>query len=187
MSSDSMLHGLKRGPAKLGAGFARIGAVLGRWDHRGWLTIVGFALVLLIGGGGAIWGGVWAKPDIRIQEYDAGPVSKFAISEVAPYPDVNVYLVGLADGRIRALDGIVKETGCAVQWLPDDRRAVSANPDGRPGAYLDACSGAVWTLLGNAFSGTIQPLRTFEVEYFTNTEGVQHVWVEVLGHREGRS
>lgn len=187
MSGDSTMRGLRRGPAKLGAGFERIGGVLGRWDKRGRLTLVGLALLFTVGVGGALWGGIGANPDIVIDIYDAGPVSQFKISEVVPYPDVNVYLVGLEDGRIRAVDGIVKETGCAVQWLPDDTRAKAANPDGKSGAYLDPCSGALWTILGNAYSGVTEPLRTFDLEYITNEQGVQHVWVEVLGHREGRS
>lgn len=181
-----MARGWRGGPARVGQAFARLGARLGRWDQRGWLTILGLALVLIFGVGGVIWGAVVAAPDIRVQELDAGPVSGFAIGEVAPYPDVNVYLVGLADGRLRALDGIVKGTGCAVEWRPGDERTRPANLGGTTGAYVDPCSGAVWTKLGDAFSGIDEPLRTFDISYITNSDGVQHVWVEVIGKRDGQ-
>jgi hypothetical protein len=185
MSGDSMARGWKYGPARLGQAFARIRATLGRWDSRGRLTLTGLALVIIVGLGGSLYGAFIADPEIRVQQLDAGPVEQFAIGEVVPYPEQNVYLVGIEDGRIRALDGIVKASGCAVEWLPEDTRARSGNPERMPGAFVDPCSGGVWSTTGDAFSGTNEPLRTFQVDYETNDEGVQHVWVEVLGNRAG--
>ncbi len=181
-----MARGWRGGPARVGQAFARLGGRLGRWEERGWLTLLGLALVFVFGVTAVLWGAFFADPDIRVQQLDAGPVSQFAISEVVPYPEVNVYLVGLADGRLRALDGIAQNSGCAVDWRPDEERTRPANPGGASGAYVDPCSGAVWTKLGDAFSGVSGPLRTFQIDYETDSEGVQRVWVEVLGKRDGR-
>jgi hypothetical protein len=186
MSGEPSAHTWRAGPERIAHGLQRVYGRLGRWDSRGWITAAALAVVSIVAIGGTLWGAFVANPDLHVQQYDAGPVSDFAIGKVAPYPDVNIYLVGLFDGRIRAIDGIAKETKCAVQWLPDDTRTSAENPDRAPGAYVDPCSSAVWTRLGNAFSGTNEPLRTFEVEYVTNDEGVQHVWVEVIGPREGK-
>jgi len=177
-----------RTPAPAGplVALRRLGARIRRWDDRGRLTLLGLALVALFGIGGVVWGALFAGREIPVQEVDAGPVSSFAIGEVAPLPDVNVYLVGIEDGRIRAVDGIVRDTGCAVRWDPSDERTRSANAAGAPGSFTDPCSGNVWTNVGNAFEGAKSPLRTFQVRYVTNAEGVQRVWVEVIGDRQPR-
>ncbi|MGE0227301.1 MAG: hypothetical protein AB7I38_02270 [Dehalococcoidia bacterium] len=168
------------------SGLGRLGSRVKRWDERGRLTLLGLTLVALIGIGGAVWGGLFASPDVQVQDLDAGPVSGFAIGKVVPYPEVNVYVVGIEDGRIRAIDGIVRDSGCAVRWDPADDRTRQLNPAGAPGSYTDPCSGNVWTSSGNAFAGADAPLRTFQVTYETNDEGVQHVWVEVIGDRSPR-
>lgn len=184
MSGDSThmqtAGGWRSGP------FGRLLETLRRWDSRGQLTLLGLLLVIIVGVGGSLYGAFLADPDIRVRQLDAGPVERFAIGEVVAYPDDNVYLVGLEDGRIRAVDGIVKASGCVVEWLPTEARTASGNPQGMPGGYRDPCSGAVWHTSGNAFSGTSEPLRTFQIDYETNDEGVQHVWVEVLGKRDGQ-
>ncbi len=186
MSGDSMANGWRGGLGRVGQAFGGIGDRLGRWDSRGRLTIAGLALVLVVGVAGSLWGAFIADPDVRLQQLDAGPVGEFAIGEVKPFPEQNVYMVGIEDGRIRALDGIIKDSGCAVEWLPADTRTQSVNPERQPGAFLDPCSGAVWTTVGNAFSGTSDPMRTFQIDYETNDAGVQHVWVEVIGDRSGQ-
>ncbi len=186
MSGDSMAGGRRGGLGRVGQALGSAGGRVRRWDSRGRLTLFGLALVFVIGLGGALWGAFFADPDVRLQQLDAGPVGEFAIGEVKPFPEQNVYLVGIEDGRIRALDGIIRDNGCAVEWLPNDARTRSVNPGDRPGAFIDHCSGAVWTALGNAFSGTSEPLRTFQVDYETNDAGVQHVWVEVIGDRSGQ-
>jgi hypothetical protein len=187
MSGEPSAHSWRAGPERVGHAVERAYRRLGRWDSRGWLTLAALVAVSLIAIGGALYGAFFSDTDLHVRQYDAGPVSDFEIGKVVPYPDVNIYLVGLQDGRIRAIDGIAKDSKCAVQWLPDDTRTSSANPDRAPGAYVDPCSGAVWTRLGNAFSGINEPLRTFEVEYVTNDEGSQHVWVELIGPRQGQS
>ncbi len=166
--------------------FARFGARIRAWDARGRLTLLGIGLVALFGIGGVVWGSVFADPQVEVHEFDAGPVARFAIGQVVPYPDVNVYLVGIEDGRIRALDGIERNSGCAVRWDPADERTRAENTAGVPGAFTDPCTGRVWTNVGNSFEGATSPLRTFQITYDTNAEGVQHVWVEVIGNRTPR-
>lgn len=186
MSGDSMANGRRGGLGRVGQAFGSISGRLRRWDSRGRLTLFGLALVFVVGMAGSLWGAFFADPDVRLQQLDAGPVGEFAIGEVKPFPEQSVYMVGVEDGRIRALDGIIKDSGCAVEWLPNDTRTQSVNFGERPGAFIDHCSGAVWSALGNAFSGTRNPMRTFQVDYETNAAGVQHVWVEVIGNRSGQ-
>ena len=122
-----------------------------------------------------------ADPAIEVFSLDAGPVERFAIGEVTPFAEIDVYVVGLADGRLRAVDGIVRASHCAVRWLPDEERTLSANPLQRPGGFLDPCSGALWAITGDAVSGTVEPLRTFQITYRRDGDGMQHVLVEVIG------
>jgi hypothetical protein len=183
MTRDSAPSALA-GPSR--SGLARLGARIRAWDARGRLTLLGILLVTVIGIGGVVWGSLFADPQVEVQELDAGPVSRFAIGQVIPYPDVNVYLVGIEDGRIRALDGIERGSGCALRWDPADERTRAVNAGGHPGAFTDPCTGKVWTNVGNSFGGAASPLRTFQVIYDTNAEGVQHVWVEVIGNRTPR-
>lgn len=186
MNGDLLARGWRMGPAQVGNACTRVYRRLSRWDAKGRLTAAALALIIGIALFGALWGAFVADPDIKVQELDAGPVTAFEIGKISPYPELNVYLVGMQDGRIRALDGIVKDSGCAVEWRPDDTRAASANPNRTPGAYVDPCSGAVWNKVGDAFTGTRDPLRTFRVSYDTNEQGVQHVYVEVIGDRDGQ-
>jgi hypothetical protein len=127
------------------------------------------------------WGWLVADPDIDVFMLDAGPVDRLAIGEVAAFEQFDVYVVGLANGRVRAIDGIVRANRCAIRWLPDDQRALSLNPLGRPGAFADRCSDALWAITGDAVSGTSDPLRTFQVTFRRDEAGVQHVQVEVIG------
>lgn len=130
---------------------------------------------------GAVFWGYFNPPAIEVVSFDAGEVSRFGIHRVVAYPEQHVYVVGLADGRIRAVDGRVRETNCKVAWLPDDPRGAARNPEGRPGVFYDACSGAVWSFEGNAISGTEEPLRTPQVAVRSPADGgPQRVFVELV-------
>ncbi len=131
--------------------------------------------------GAVFWGWFVADPDIDVFMLDAGAVDRLAVGEVVAFEEFDVYVVGLADGRVRAIDGIVRANRCAVRWLPDDRRALSLNPLRRPGAFADRCSDAVWAITGDVVSGTSDPLRTFQVTFRRDEAGVEHVQVEVIG------
>lgn len=130
--------------------------------------------------GAVFWGAFAANPDVRVFHYDLGPVDTFEIGTIRPLPGLDVYVVGLDDGRLRALDGIVEGTGCAVTYAPDDARATDRNPGGRPGVFLDPCGSGQWALDGDALVGD-EPLRTFVVAVPPVEEGPRHVLVEVLG------
>jgi hypothetical protein len=186
MTGDMLARNWRKGSARATGVLSRIYQTLGRWDSRGRITIAALAIVTAILLFGVLWGGFVADPDINVQKLDYGPVSQFAIGKVVPEPDTNVYLVGIQDGRIRAIDGIVETTGCAVEWHPDDQRTVVSDGNGVAGAYVDPCSGGVWNIYGDAVSGAKDPLRTFDVDYQTGDDGVQHLWVEVIGDRSGK-
>ena len=159
----------------------------GPWYRRlpsGLPELVGLALVSGLGIGAALWGAFFADPNPRVHYLDAGTLDRFAINEVDAYPQDHVYLVGLEDGRLRALDGIVASTGCAVEWQPTDEMGRAHNPGGVPGVFTDPCGGGVWEFTGDAIVG-VEPLRTFQVDYTRDDSGAQHVRVEVLGDRSG--
>jgi hypothetical protein len=147
-----------------------------------WVGPGAFVLVTAIGIGVAIYGTFFADPGIRVRRFDAGPVSLFAIRELRAYPDVDLYIVGLDDGRLRALDGRVQATDCSVEWRPDDARGAARNPGGLAGAFVDPCSAAVWDMLGNAIAGGEVPLRTPQVTYHAQADGQNHAFVEMINH-----
>ena len=144
----------------------------------GLVAVAAFSLATVVA---ALWGWLAVDPQLRVFTFDAGAVDRFEIGRVVPFEELDLYVVGLADGRIRAVDGIVRGNGCAVRWLPDDQRALSVNPRAAAGAFEDPCTGTLWAITGDAVAGTLDPLRSFLVTYRTDAAGVQHVEVEVLG------
>jgi hypothetical protein len=142
-----------------------------------------FGATLFAWGRGVVTGG----PAVPVRWVDAGPESAFAIGQVVALPQEHVYVIGLEDGHLRAIDGIVEGSRCAVRWLPDDPRGASKNPRGTPGVYEDTCSSAVWAASGDALAGASAPLRTFEVRGATAPDGTKRAEVEVLGTRQPAS
>ena len=129
----------------------------------------------------AVFWGYFNPPAIRVEMFDAGDLSRFAIHKVVAYPEQDLYVVGMADGRIRAIDGRVESTGCRVEWLAEDTRGAVRNPNGLPGVFHDPCSGALWSFEGNAISGSDQPLRTPQVTPRISDDGKsQRVTVELV-------
>lgn len=129
----------------------------------------------------AVFWGYFNPPPIQVVMFDAGDISRFGIHKVVAYPEQHLYLVGMADGRIRAIDGRVAGSNCKVEWLPDDPRGAERNPQGLPGVFRDPCSGALWSFEGNAISGADQPLRTPQVTPRISDDGKsQRVTVELV-------
>jgi hypothetical protein len=134
------------------------------WKAPPALGPMALLIVSLLGVAVVVYGALFNRPEIRIVYYDTGPVSQFAIGEVQAYPDVDLYVVGLPDGRLRALDGRIEGTTCRVQWRPSDERGVPHNPGSRPGVFEDPCTGATWSRVGNAIAGSDRPLRTPHID-----------------------
>lgn len=150
--------------------------------QAGPIALVAVILLSLVA---VFWGAVIAKPEFTVSTFDAGPLDQFSVGGLVPFEEAGVYVYGLEDGRLRALDGVVRATGCRVRWLPDDKRTESANPGHRSGAFLDPCSGAIWAVDGDALSGTSEPLRTFIASVSEDARGVLHVYIEVIGRDAG--
>jgi hypothetical protein len=132
--------------------------------------------------GGAVYGAFFAHPPITVKQFDAGTVDQFAIGKVNAFPQYSLYLVGMEDGQIRAIDARVESSGCSATWHPDDPRGTVDNPKREPGVFIDPCSGAVWSMLGDALSGTLTPLRTPNVTHERGSNGVDHVLVEIINN-----
>lgn len=144
---------------------------------------LGPAMLLVVSALGlfAVFWGYFNPPAIRVVMFDAGDLSQFAVHRVVVYPEQHLYIVGMADGRIRAIDGRVRGSDCRVEWLPDDARGAARNPQGLPGVFHDPCSGALWSFEGNAISGSDLPLRTPQVRPALGPDGrSQHVTVELV-------
>lgn len=146
-----------------------------KWAGPGALFFVSFL------GIAAVFWGYFNPPDIRVVQFDAGPVSQWKAQRIVGFPEQNVYIVALDDGRLRALDTRIEATRCVAEWKPDDARGVAANPGSLPGVFEDACGGGVWSMLGNALSGSDQPMRTPLVDARPDTEGREiRIWVELI-------
>ncbi|HJM89268.1 MAG TPA: hypothetical protein QF624_06535 [Dehalococcoidia bacterium] len=137
--------------------------------------------ISLLGIGAIIWGGTIDTPQFQVSTFDAGPVTDFAIGEVVPFEEPGIYVYGLRSGQIRVIDGVVRTTGCRVEWLPDDRRTTADNPGQRAGAFVDPCSDARWAIDGDAVDGTSEPLRTFVYTARAADDGIVHIYVELIG------
>ena len=148
---------------------------LGKWAGPGALLLVTLA------GIGAVFWGFFNPPDIRVIQFDAGPVSQWRSQRIVGFPDQRVYVVALDDGRLRALDTRVEATGCGALWRPEDTRGAAGKPGGRSGGFEDGCGGGGWRMRGDAISGSEKPLRTPLVDTRPDTQGRDlHVWVELV-------
>jgi hypothetical protein len=127
-----------------------------------------------------LWGQLFADPGIAVTQFDAGPIDDHGIGEVVMFEELDLYIVGLEDGRIRAVDGRLDDTDCSVEYLSDDERGRVRNPSGVAGVLEDACSNGVWSVAGDAISGSDEPLRTPQVAFRRDSTGVLHVWVEII-------
>ena len=145
-----------------------------------WAGPLALLLVTVAGVGAVLWG-FFNPPEIRLVQFDAGPVSQWKAQRIVGFPDQRVYVVGLDDGRLRALDTRIEASGCVAEWKPSDARGTATNPGGLPGVFEDACGGGVWSMLGNAISGSDKPLRTPLVDARPDTQGRElRVWVELV-------
>lgn len=128
---------------------------------------------------GVVFWGYFNPVEIRVVYFDAGRADSFEINRVTTFSDENLYVVGMEDGRLRAIDGRVEASGCTVNWLPNDARGRSHNPDGLPGVFEDPCSGAIWSMQANAIEGSELPLRTPHIDYRANADGsATHAFIE---------
>jgi hypothetical protein len=127
-----------------------------------------------------LWGQLFADPGIIVTQFDAGRLDAHGIGQVVAFPELDLYVIGMADGRIRAVDGRLEGTECSVTYLPDDARGRSRNPNGVMGALEDVCTGGVWAMTGDAISGAEEPLRTPLVTFHRDDVGLLHVWVELI-------
>lgn len=143
------------------------------------LVIIAMSLFGLVG---VLWG-IQNPKQVEVQYIDGGPESGYAIGKVVPFPEQNVYVIGLENGQLRALDGVVRTNHCVVEYRPDDPRGVDRNPRGLPGVFVDPCSGAVWAANGDAISGADESLRTFSVMGVNAADGTRRVEIEVIGDR----
>lgn len=147
---------------------------------RKWAGPLALFLVTLAGIGGVLWG-YFNPPDIRVVQFDAGPVSQWKSQRIVGFPDQHIYIVALNDGRLRALDTRIESSGCVTEWKPNDARGTANNPGGLPGVFEDGCGGGVWSMLGDAISGSDKPLRTPLVDARPDTQGSElRVWVELV-------
>jgi len=157
---------------------------LGPRSWRSWLAPGAMLVITLIGIGAVLWGRFVDPTEIAVRDFDAGVVRDYAIGDVRPFPEVDIFMVGLEDGRLRAIDGRVASTGCVVEYHPEDTRGTLANPLGRDGAFVDPCSGAAWYLDGDQLDAAgrdSEPLRTFVITFETPPGEEQHAYVEVIG------
>ena len=177
MTSDgTSLQGVDSEPEE--PGYRQIGPVRIRRDASiGPIVLVAVSLAGILA---VLWGQLFAAPGIVVTQFDAGPLDDHGIGQVVAFPELDLYVIGLEDGRIRAVDGRLDGTECRVTYLPDDARGRTRNPDGVTGTLEDTCSGGVWAMTGDVISGADEPLRTPLVTFHRDDAGLLHVWVELI-------
>lgn len=159
-------------------GYRQVGPVRIRRDAS--YGPIALILVSLAGIFAVFWGQFFADPGIDVTLFDAGTVDDHAVGVVVVFEELDLYVIGLEDGRIRAVDGRLENSACTVNYLPDDPRGRSHNPTGTTGVLEDSCGGAVWALTGDAISGTNEPLRTPQITFRRDEDDALHVWVEII-------
>ena len=128
---------------------------------------------------GVVFWGLFNETEIVVKYVDAGPVDKFAIGQVDQVDDLPLYVIGLENGTLRAIDTRIEGTGCLANWMPDDPRGRSINYQARHGVFADTCSNKIWAAAGHAIGGDT-PLRTPHLEPRPGTDGKQHIFVEFI-------
>lgn len=159
----------------MGAGQAARSRAGGRVPR--WLGPVALLVMTLFFVGVVVWGLV-NPTEIRVEYFDAGRADAFEIGQLTAFPEHDLYVVGLQDGRLRAIDGRVEGTECRVSWIADDTRGRAHNPGGVSGVFEDPCTGAVWSMEANAIEGATEPLRTPYIDYRPGTDGALHAFIE---------
>lgn len=137
-------------------------------------------LVSIVGIAAVFWGRFISDSNIDIEYFDAGPTEALLDRQVIEIPAHDIYLIGLEDGRVRAVDGRVEFSDCVVDYHHEDVRGRSHNPFGVTGVLEDPCSGAVWSVAGDAIALVDEPLRTPNVTFRESEDGLQHVIVEII-------
>ena len=128
---------------------------------------------------GVVFWGLFNETEIVVKYVDAGPVDKFAIGQVDQVDDLPLYVIGLENGTLRAIDTRIEGTDCLANWMPDDPRGRSINYQARHGVFADTCSNKIWAAAGHAIGGDT-PLRTPHLEPRPGTDGKQHIFVEFI-------
>jgi hypothetical protein len=159
-------------------GYRQLGPVRIRRDAS--FGPIALVLVSLAGILAVLWGQLFADPGINVTLFDAGLVDDHGIGKVVAFEELDLYVVGLEDGRIRAVDGRLDGTTCRVRYLPDDGRGRVLNPNGTTGVLEDGCTGGVWAMTGDVISGSDEPLRTPQITFKQGDEAALHVWVEII-------
>ena len=128
---------------------------------------------------GVVFWGLFNETEIVVKYVDAGPVDRFAIGQVDQVDDLPLYVIGLENGTLRAIDTRIEGTGCLANWMPEDPRGRSINYQARHGVFADTCSNKIWAAAGHAIDGDT-PLRTPHLEPRPGTDGKQHIFVEFI-------
>lgn len=128
---------------------------------------------------GVVFWGLFNETEIVVKYVDAGPVDRFAIGQVDQVDDLPLYVIGLENGTLRAIDTRIEGTSCLANWMPDDPRGTSINYQARHGVFEDTCSKKIWAAAGHAIGGDT-PLRTPQLEPRLGTDGKQHIFVEFI-------
>lgn len=160
----------------MGAGLwsrARRGRQVPAWVGPTALLVVSVFFI-----GVVLWG-YFNPVEIRVAYFDAGRADSFQVGRLTAFPEQDLYVVGLEDGRLRAIDARVPDSGCTAVWRADDSRGAPHNPAGASGVFEDPCSGATWSMEANAIEGTDVPLRTPYIDYRPSGDGgAVHAFVE---------
>ena len=135
--------------------------------------------ILLISAVGlyAVIHGYMNPPKISIEQFDAGSISNFDIGDVVYFQDQEFYLVGMRNGKLRALKQSIKDS-CTLNYFGlrhnNDNKI---KPFSIQNIFFDNCDN-LWRVNGDSFFQNQVPLKTLFVNIDTSTKD-ERVIVEV--------
>ncbi|MBI51634.1 MAG: hypothetical protein CL779_00250 [Chloroflexi bacterium] len=125
----------------------------------------------------AVIHGYMNPPKISIEQFDAGSISNFDIGDVIYYQDQEFYLVGMRNGKLRALKESAKEP-CSLNYFGSRHNNDNKiKPLSLQNIFFDNCDN-LWHTNGDSFFQNQVPLKTLFVNIDTSTKD-ERVIVEV--------
>ncbi|MFL2635097.1 MAG: hypothetical protein ACJ0J6_04560 [Dehalococcoidia bacterium] len=125
----------------------------------------------------AVIHGYMNPPKILIEQFDAGSINNIDIGDVIYYQDQGFYLVGMSNGKLRALTQSVKKS-CLLNYFGSrDNNDYKIKPFALQNIFFDNCDN-LWDVNGDSFFQNQVPLKTLFVNIDTSTKD-ERVIIEV--------
>tara|TARA_Y100001970_G_scaffold159791_1_gene195544 strand:- start:30457 stop:30915 length:459 start_codon:yes stop_codon:yes gene_type:complete len=117
----------------------------------------------------AVIHGYTNPPKISIEQFDAGNIENFSIGDVIYYENKEFYLVGMNNGKLRALKQSIKGS-CSLNFFAKrNNNDNKMKPLSIQNVFFDNCSN-LWHVNGDSFFQNQVPLKTLFVKIDNSNE-----------------